>query len=299
MIPFLKPGDRVGIVAPASRFPYEELKAGLDLLQHNWQLTVIEGESVQAADGPFAGSHELRRKDLQRMLDDPTIRAVFAARGGYGCYHIVDGLDLTGFKQYPKWLVGFSDVTILHNWLTKHGYLSIHGIMPKQFGNDGVEEALHTLKQWLFGDLPTSYEVPAHPLNRLGKTGGQLTGGNLTLLVNSLCTATDLDYTDRILFIEDIDETLFSLDRMMMQLKRAGRLANLAGLVVGQFTDMQISLSMPFGKDANQIIADAVAEYTYPVCYDFPAGHVARNLALPLGRNIQLEVGAEGAMMRF
>ena len=297
--PFLRPGDTIGIVAPASRFPYEELVPGLDLLRNEWQLTVIEGESVQAKDGPFAGSDNLRRADLQRMLDNPTIRAIFAARGGYGCYRLVDSLDLTLFRQHPKWLVGFSDVTVLHSWLTNHGIQSLHGIMPKQFGNQGVEEALSTLRQWLFGSVPESYDVSSHPLNRVGQASGQLIGGNLTMLINSLSTPTDLDVKDRILFIEDIDETLFSLDRMLTQLKRAGRLANLAGLVVGQFTDMQLSLSLPFEKDANQIIAEAVSEYQYPVCFDFPAGHVARNLALPLGRMVRLEVGEAGGTIRF
>ena len=299
MIPFLKAGDTVGIVAPASRFPYEELQAGLTLLRNEWQLTVIEGESVQAVDGPFAGSDELRRADLQRMFDDPTIRAVFAARGGYGCYRIVDALDLTLFRQHPKWLVGFSDVTVLHSLLTNQGFQSLHGIMPKQFGNEGVDEALSTLKQWLFGELPTRYDVPAHLLNRSGQASGQLIGGNLTMLINSIGTPTDLDYSGKILFIEDIDETLFSLDRMMTQLKRAGRLSKLAGLVVGQFTDMQLSLNLPFGKDPNQIIAEIVAEYDYPVCFDFPAGHVPRNLALPLGRTVRLEVGEEGGKLWF
>ena len=171
--------------------------------------------------------------------------------------------------------------------------------MPKQFGNQGVEEALSTLRQWLFGSVPESYDVSSHPLNRVGQASGQLIGGNLTMLINSLSTPTDLDVKDRILFIEDIDETLFSLDRMLTQLKRAGRLANLAGLVVGQFTDMQLSLSLPFEKDANQIIAEAVSEYQYPVCFDFPAGHVARNLALPLGRMVRLEVGEAGGTIRF
>lgn len=291
--PFLAPGDTVGIVAPASRFPYEELQDGLRMLREDWQLRVIEGDSVQAADGPFAGSDTLRRDDLQRMLDNPDIKAVFAARGGYGCYRIVDRLDLTGFRQSPKWLVGFSDVTVLHSWLTGHDVVSLHGIMPKQFGNEGVAGSLSSLKQWLFGNLPAQYEIPGHPLEKQGKSDGQLIGGNLTLLINSLDTPTDLDYRNKILFIEDIDETLFSLDRMMCQLKRSGRLAELAGLVVGQFTDMQISMSLPFGKDANRIIAEAVADYDYPVCYDFPAGHVAHNLTLPLGRTVRLQVSAD------
>jgi muramoyltetrapeptide carboxypeptidase len=297
--PFLSPGDTVGVVAPASWFPYDELADGLHILRHVWQLNVIEGDSLHAIDGPFAGSDDLRRADLQRLFDDSSVRAVFAARGGYGCYRIADSLDLSGLQANPKWLVGFSDVTVLLSLLCNHGLVSLHGLMPRQFGDPDRAESLESVRQWLFGELPTHYAVPAHSLNRQGKATGPLVGGNLTLLVNSLGTPTDLDFNGKILFIEDIDETLFSLDRMMTQLRRAGRLARLAGLVVGQFTDMRANLSLPFGKDSYEIIADAVSNYDYPVLFNFPAGHVNYNLALPIGKTIELVVQKQTGCINF
>ena len=297
--PFLRPGDTVAVVAPASWFPYSELADGLHILRNVWHLNVIEGDSLHAIEGPFAGSDDLRRADLQRFFDDPAIRAVFAARGGYGCYRIADGLDLSGLKTNPKWLVGFSDVTVLLSLLYNHGLVSLHGLMPRQFGDPDRADALESLRQWLFGESPTHYVVSAHPLNRPGRARGHLVGGNLTLLNNSIDTPTDVDFNGKILFIEDVDETLFSLDRMMTQLRRAGRLAKLAGLVVGQFTDMRNNLSLPFGKDAYELIADAVEAYDYPVLFDFPAGHVIYNLALPIGRTVELAVQKKTGRINF
>ncbi len=297
--PFLRPGDTVGVVAPASWFPYEELSDGLRILRDVWQLNVIEGDSLRTVDGPFAGSDELRRTDLQRLFDDPSVKAVFAARGGYGCYRIVDQLDVTRLQQNPKWLVGFSDITVLLSLLYKHGIQSIHGLMPRQYGHPDRAESLESVRQWLFGEGPDYYAVPDHALNRVGEAEGPLVGGNLTILVNSLGTFTDIDLAGTILFIEDINETFFSVDRMMTQLRRAGRLEKLAGLVVGQFNDMRINPSLPFGKNAFEIIADAVAGYSYPVLFNFPAGHVDQNLALPIGHTIRLEVGSGSSRLVF
>ena len=286
----MRPGDTVGIVSPASWFPYEELADGLSILRDVWKLNVLEGHSLYVTDGPFAGSDDLRRADLQRFFDDSNVRAVLAARGGYGCYRIADKLDLTALRANPKWLVGFSDITVLLSLLHRSNIVSLHGLMPRQFGDPDRTESLESLRQWLFGEFPARYAVPAHLLNRLGRATGQLVGGNLTMLINSIDTSTDVEFAGKILFIEDIDETLFSLDRMMTQLRRAGRLANLAGLVVGQFTDMRENLSLPFGKDAYEIITDAVSDYTYPVLVDFPAGHVPYNLALPIGSVVEVRV---------
>jgi muramoyltetrapeptide carboxypeptidase len=297
--PFLRSGDTVGIVSPASWFPYEELADGLHILRDVWKLNVLEGQSLHATDGPFAGSDDLRRADLQRFFDNPNLRAVFAARGGYGCYRIADGLDLTGLLANPKWLVGFSDVTVLLSLLQKHGIVSLHGLMPRQFGDPDRAESLESVRQWLFGDYPTQYTIPTHSLNRPGQASGLFVGGNLTMLINSIGTPTDLDFDGKILFVEDIDETLFSLDRMMRQLRRAGRLANLAGLVVGQFTDMRSNQSLPFGMDAYEIIADVVSPYAFPVLFDFPAGHVTYNLALPIGSMVALTVEQELGQIQF
>lgn len=297
--PFLRPGDTVGVVSPASWFPYEELTDGLRILREDWQLNVIEGDSLQAKDGPFAGSDELRRADLQRLFDDPTVRAVFAARGGYGCYRLADGLDLTGLLAHPKWLIGFSDVTVLLSLLYANGIISLHGLMPRQYGLPDRTEALETVRQWLFGTPPSNYTTPAHPLNRPGQANGPLVGGNLTMLVNSLSTPTDVKFDNAVLFIEDVDETLFSLDRLVRQLHRSGRLSNLAGLVVGQFTDMRDNPSLPFGDDAYGIIAKAVSSYDYPLLFNFPVGHVPRNLALPIGQTVSLTVTDSGGTLAF
>ena len=299
MPPFLRPGDTVGLVAPASWFPYEELTEGLRILRDDWHLNVIEGDSLHVAEGPFAGSDNLRRTDIQRLFDNPDVRAILAARGGYGCYRLVDGLDMTGIRASPKWLVGFSDVTVLLSLLQKNDIVSLHGLMPRQFGDPERAASLESVRQWLFGEVPTHYSVPVHPLNRPGRAKGQLVGGNLTLLVNSIGTPTNLDFDGKILFIEDIGETLFSLDRMMTQLRRAGYLHDLAGLVVGQFTDMRTHSTLSFDKDSFGIIADAVADYSYPTLFDFPAGHVEYNLALPIGKSVELVVQKKTTRINF
>ncbi|MBD2699279.1 LD-carboxypeptidase [Spirosoma sp. BT702] len=297
--PFLRPGDTVGVVSPASWFPYDELADGLRILREDWRLNVLEGESLHAVDGPFAGSDDLRRADLQRLFDDPTVRAVFAARGGYGCYRIADGINVTALKANPKWMVGFSDITVLLSLFNQAGIVSLHGLMPRNFGGFDRAESLESLRQWLFGEPPSHYAITGHPLNRIGNVTAPLIGGNLTMLINSLGTPTDFDYAGKILFIEDIDETLFSLDRMMMQLRRSGCLTELAGLVVGQFTDMRINTSLPFGKDSYEIIADGVAAYNFPVLYNFPAGHVPYNLALPMGKEVELVVKKGNGRINF
>jgi muramoyltetrapeptide carboxypeptidase len=283
----------------ASRLDYETLEPAFHILRDQWQLEVIEGESLRSSYFQFAGDDALRTRDLQQMLDDPSIRAIFSARGGYGSYRILDRLDFTQFLKNPKWIIGFSDITVVHCHLHRMGVQSLHAIMPKLFGSEGVTDSIETLRQCLFGEPLTPYTSPAHLLNRPGSASGQLVGGNLTLLMHILGTPSDIDLTGKLLFIEDIDETLFSTDRMMIQLRRSGRLANLAGLLVGQFTDMRINDSSPFGKTANEIIAEQVAGYDYPVCFDFPVGHVARNLALPIGKIAELVVNEEGGRLKL
>ncbi|KAA9354954.1 S66 peptidase family protein [Larkinella humicola] len=297
--PFLEPGQRVGILAMASRLEYEALEPAFHTLRDQWQLEVVEGESLRSSYFQFAGDDALRTRDLQRMLDDPSIRAIFSARGGYGSYRILDRLDFTQFLKNPKWIIGFSDITVVHCHLHRMGVQSLHAIMPKLFGSEGVADSIETLRQCLFGESPTPYTSPSHRLSRPGTATGPLVGGNLTMLMHILGTPSDVDLSGKLLFIEDIDETLFSTDRMMIQLRRSGRLADLAGLLVGQFTDMRINESSPFGKTANEIIAEQVAGYNYPVCFDFPVGHVARNLALPIGKTAELVVKEEGGRLRF
>lgn len=287
-------------MAPASHAAYDKLQAAFRILRDDWGLNVLEGLSVQSRHYQFSGSDDLRRRDLQQMLDHPDVRAILAVRGGYGSYRLLDSLDFTAFLKQPKWMVGFSDITAIHCHLHRLGVQSLHAIMPKQFGDDGTTEAIESLRQWLFGEAIDPYRSPANSLNRPGMTSGQLVGGNLSLLMNMLGTPSDPDYRNKILFIEDIDETLFALDRAMCQLRRAGRLQQLAGLLVGQFTDMRLSELSPFGKTANEIIAEHVSDYAYPVCFDFPVGHVPNNLTLPVGRSAVLNVGAAaGASLTF
>jgi muramoyltetrapeptide carboxypeptidase len=295
---FLKPGDRVGVLAPASIVKYEDVVPGIRLFTEQWGLEVVEGKTLKTSFNQFSASDEDRLSDMQQMLDDPSIKAVIAARGGYGCSRIADSLNFDKFLQNPKWIVGFSDLTAFLSRTFQLGYASIHAPMAKTITCTGAELAAESLRQMLFGDMP-AYEVPAHPLNRSGHTTAQVVGGNLCLLAHMVGSATEIDTDGKILFIEDINEYLYNLDRMMIQLKRSGKLDKLAGLVVGQFTDMKDNNSPTFGKDSYQIIEEHVAEFVYPVCYDFPVGHVGDNRAMGVGMDAFLSVADDAVQLRF
>lgn len=297
--PFLRPGDTVVIVAPASPFPYEDLQDALRVMRHDWQLSVREGTYLTASVGAFAGTDAQRLADVQAAINDPSVRAIFAARGGYGSYRLVDQLDFAPLLTHPKWLVGFSDITVLLAHAQQAGIVGLHAIMSRQFRLGGTADDVETLRQWLFGDVTFPYTAPAHALDRPGTATGPLAGGNLSMLVHTLGTSSEVDWTGKLLFIEDIDETLFSLDRMMTQLRRAGKLDQLAGLLVGNFADMRDNQTTPYSKTAYEIVADAVSAYTYPVAYEWPVGHEGPNLALPVGWSAALQVGKEGSALRF
>jgi muramoyltetrapeptide carboxypeptidase len=296
--PFLKPGDKIGIVAPASVVKYEDLLPGINILRDNWGLEIVEGTTIKSAFNQFSANDADRLSDIQIMLDDPSIKAIIAARGGYGCSRIVDQIDFSGFLNSPKWIVGFSDLTAIHASIYKLGFASLHAPMVKSMTQSGAEEAAESLKNALFGTLP-QYTVTPNQLNKLGKSTGELTGGNLCIFAHLIGSQTDNDTSGKILFIEDVNEYLYNLDRMMIQLKRAGKLDNLAGLVVGQFSDMRDNSSPTFGKDAYQIIQEHVSGYTYPVCYDFPVGHVADNRAMIVGTRANLYVGSDKVTLNF
>ncbi|UOQ72616.1 S66 peptidase family protein [Hymenobacter cellulosilyticus] len=294
--PSLRPHDRVAIVSTARKVSAEEMAAAVDILR-GWQLEVVLGESTTAVHHQFAGDDELRRRDLQQQLDAPDIRAIFCARGGYGTTRIIDQLDFTGFVQHPKWIAGFSDITALHCHLLKMGYESIHGVMPFIFNQAGGEESLESLHRALFGEALT-YAVAPHPLNRPGTDSGELIGGNLTLLQNLTGTASDCPTAGRILFVEDVAEYLMNIDRMMVHLDRTGKLQNLAGLVVGHFTDSQDN-AVPFGQTAYEIIATYANKYGFPVAYGFPVGHEPQNMALICGRPARLTVSSQGTELSY
>lgn len=287
------------MVAPASPFPYDDLTNAFQVLRHDWRLNVLEGTYLQASAGAFAGTDEQRLADLQQAINDPAVRAIFAARGGYGSYRLVEKLDVTPLLTQPKWLVGFSDITVLLSHLQQTGIASLHAIMPRQFRLDDIADDIESLRQWLFGESVAPYLAQQHPLNRAGMGTGALTGGNLSLLLHTLGTSSEVDWSGKLLFIEDIDETVFSLDRMLIQLRRSGKLANLAGLLVGTFSDMRDNTTTPHGKTADELIAEAVSAYTYPVAFGFPVGHEGRNLAMPIGLPGTLVVGQEGSSLIF
>jgi muramoyltetrapeptide carboxypeptidase len=257
-------------------------------------LEVETGEHLFALHHQFAGTDAQRLADLQRALDDPETSAIICARGGYGTTRIIDELDFTAFLRQPKWLVGYSDITTLHLHLHRLGVESLHATMPLLFDRD-TPFSIGSLRNLLFGG-EIAYRVTPHALNRPGEGSGVLVGGNLALLVSNVGTASDVDTAGKVLFLEDINEYLYSIDRMMVQLKRTGKVAGLAGLVVGHFSDSKDN-DIPFGKDPHEIVADAVREYGFPVCYGFPVGHEPENWAMPCGRTVHLAVGPDGATL--
>lgn len=283
--PYLKKGDTIGIIACARKISREEMDPVIEILK-GWGLKVELGKNLFNGDCQFSGTDAERAEDLQTMLNDASIKAVISARGGYGTMRIIDKIDFTAFQKNPKWLVGYSDITVLHSHIHTLGIETLHATMPINFHKDA--EALETLRKALFGEK-IKYEISSHPLNRIGIAEGELVGGNLSLLYALAGSVSDIDTTGKILFIEDLDEYLYHIDRMMMNLKRSGKLSHLAGLVVGGMSDMKDN-AIPFGKTAEEIILDAVKEYNYPVCFHFPAGHIDKNLALYLGRKAKLEV---------
>jgi muramoyltetrapeptide carboxypeptidase len=262
-------------------------------LLESWGLEVILGETVTASYHQFAGDDELRARDMQRFLDDDSIKAIIAARGGYGTIRIIDKLDFSHFAKNPKWLVGFSDITVLHSHIWANYRLqTIHGQMPVTIP-DASATSLKTLKSALFGQA-VAYDFKSHEENRAGNAEGILIGGNLTLLIAMLGSASDYSYDGKILFIEDVGEYLYSTDRMLRTLKRAGKLAKLAGLIVGGFTEVKDN-DIPFGQSIEEIVMEVVQEYDYPVCFEFPAGHIPDNRALIFGRVLHLSVQAHHA----
>ena len=287
--PYLKKGDRIAIVSPARKITAAEVEPAIRMFRA-WGLEVVEGEHLYASWSQFAGSDEQRSSDLQQMLDDDSIRAISCSRGGYGTVRIIDRLDFTRFVQNPKWIIGYSDVTVLHSHIHRHfGIETLHAIMPLNFKDkcDG-NPSINTLKKALFGK-ELKYVLPADLHNRMGSAKGQLVGGNLSILYSLTNTRSDISTNGKILFLEDLDEYLYHIDRMMMNLRRSGKLEGLAGLIVGGMTKMQDN-EEPFNKTAIEIISEAVEDYPYPVCYNFPAGHLDDNRALILGREVTFEV---------
>lgn len=289
---YLKKGDRIAIVSPARKISPAEVETAINIFK-SWELEVVLGDHLYASYNQFAGSDEQRLSDFQQMLDDDSIRAIICSRGGYGTVRIIDNLDFTRFQQIPKWIVGYSDVTVLHSHIHEHfGVETLHAVMPINFKDkcDGNPSVI-TLKKALFGK-GLAYHFAGERYNRKGACKGPLVGGNLSILYSLTNTGSDIKTNGKILFIEDIDEYLYHIDRMMMNLRRSGKLEGLAGLLVGAMTRIHDN-DVPFNKTAYEIIAEAVEDYPYPVCYNFPAGHIEDNRALILGREVSLDISEE------
>ncbi len=291
--PYLKKGDIIGMVAPAGFMSIEKMQSCIETLDA-WGYTVQLGTTTHSqSQNYFSGSDDERLVDLQLMLDNPDVRAIMCARGGYGMSRIIDQIDFKQFCKHPKWIIGFSDITVLHAHLYAHMKMaSLHAPMANAF-NDGASENqyVRSLKDALEGQS-SHYECLPHPLNRLGHVKGELVGGNLSLLVHVIGTPSDIKTKNRILFLEDVGEYLYQIDRMMIQLKRSGKLDKLAGLIIGGFTEIK-DTERPFGGTAEDIISQHVQEFDYPVCFGFPVSHVQENYALKMGTKYQLKVGNE------
>jgi muramoyltetrapeptide carboxypeptidase len=295
MPPYLKKGDKVAITCPAKKLPIPMIDA-INLLT-GWGLEVVLGDTVAASYHQFAGDDAFRAADLQRFISDDSIKAIICARGGYGTIRMVDLVNFIPLQTNPKWLVGFSDITLLHaHVIANYRLPCIHGQMPLNIP-DASAYSLETLRLALFGE-ELSYQLNPNTLNRAGECCGMLIGGNLSLLLAISGSVSDMNYDGKILFIEDVGEYLYAVDRMLRALERAGKLKNLAGLIVGAFTDLKDN-DIPFGQTLPEIVMDVVAEYDYPVCFDFPAGHIPNNCSLVLGKKLNLLVTHNGVNINY
>lgn len=283
----LHKGDTIGLVAPARKISKKELAPAVKIIESRGYKTVL-GKHLFDSAGQFAGDDASRIEDFSEMILNPEIKAIMAVRGGYGSVRIVDALPLAALPTQPKWIVGYSDITVFHGYINNMSVQTLHGSMPINFATN-TREALDSLFDVLEGKLP-KYTFENHPFNRRGKVHGTLIGGNLSVLYSLLGSTSFPKAANHILFLEDLDEYLYHVDRMMIALKRTGFLSKLSGLVVGAMTEMHDN-SVPFGKTAEGIIREAVDEYHFPVAFNFPAGHIPDNRALIIGGTVELESG--------
>lgn len=286
----LQKGDKIGIVSPAGKIDSEKVGIAVSRLEKVGYKIVL-GKHVFDECNMFAGKDIDRLQDFQLMLDDPEIKAILCARGGYGSVRILEHLDFDLFIRKPKWIIGFSDITVFHSYLNNIlGVESLHATMPINFPLEDINtKSVTTLLDSISGTF-SDYQIPSHKLNRSGMADGELVGGNLSILYSLRGTVMDFDTLDRILFIEDVGEELYHLDRMMRNLKMGGKLSELQGLIVGGMSEMKVG-NPNFGKSAYEIIYEAIEHYNYPVVFNFPAGHIEENWAMPFGRSIQIDVG--------
>jgi len=301
--PYLKTGDTIGIISPSGYMSLTEIMPSVQLIQ-NWGFKVEIGDNTGKKDFIYGGTDEERVADLQQMLDNPNIKAVMCARGGYGLVRIIDRLDFRKFKKNPKWIVGFSDITALHCHINRNfGIATLHSKMCNSFPNDWAKAddiqiaTIQSIRQALMGEN-IDYSSPAVAQNRQGTAEAILTGGNLSLITTLSGTPSDLDTDGKILFVEDTHEYLYNIDRMFWNLKQTGKLSHLAGLIIGGFQLTPDIEGEEFGRTIYDIVTEKVKDYDYPVCFDFPVGHQKNNFALKCGVQHVLEVSTDGSTLK-
>jgi muramoyltetrapeptide carboxypeptidase len=294
--PYLNIGDSIAIVSTARKISKQEIQPAIKLI-NKWGLKYELGITIDNEENQFAGSDRTRTRDLQLMIDDPNIKAIWCARGGYGTVRIIDRLDFSGFNKNPKWIIGYSDVTVLHSHLHLMDVETIHAQMPLEIEKRS-QQTSESLRRFLFGEHNDIVVRSEHKLNKTGNASGILVGGNLSILYSLCGSESSISTKGKILFIEDLDEYLYHIDRMMYNLKRNFMLDDLAGLIVGGMSNMNDN-TVPFGKKAEEIILEVVSEYDYPVCFQFPAGHIHDNRAMILGRMVNLSVKQDSIRLQF
>ena len=296
--PYLKKGDTVGLTCPAGYMEAEKAQTCIHTLQ-SWGYEVMVGKTLGSNSKTyFSGTDEMRRNEFQAMLDDTNIKAILCGRGGYGVSRIIDQLDFTTFKKHPKWIIGFSDVTVFLSHLNrKLKVAALHAPMAAAFNDKQADkEYVQSLRKALKG-AKANYTCKPHAFNKAGACTAELVGGNLAMIAHLIGSPSMYNVNNKILFIEDIGEYIYNIDRMLIQLKRAGVLSKLSGLMIGKFSDTQPTVR-PFGQNVYQLIQSHIAEYDYPVCYNFPVSHEKENIALKVGVVHQLKITSNKVSLR-
>ena len=298
--PYLKAGDTVAIVAPSGILKEKEgeVQKAIELLK-SWNLVAVVGDHVFNQANHFAGTDDERCEDFQKAMDDPKISAIWCARGGYGAVRILDKLNFTKFKQHPKWLIGYSDITALHNQFHNEGFETIHAMMCTSLSDEmpEIEETVETFKKAIFGNQLT-YTLEGTDYNRVGQVTAPLVGGNLTMLHTMLGSKTSIDTSGAILFIEEIGEYKYHIDRMLQSLKRAGYFDNCKGVIVGDMSKLRVNTTL-WGTSIEQLVLDALSDYDFPIAFNMHAGHEKDNRAMILGRTVELNVGKDQSTLVF
>lgn len=286
-------GDSIGIISTARKITRKELRPAVEILE-SWGLKVIFGKFLYEENNQFSGTVDQRVVDLQNMINDSSIKAVLFARGGYGTVQVIEKVNFSKLRKNPKWIIGYSDITVLHSHLHQLGFATLHATMPINFSKNS-KASLLSIKQAIF-QVGNIIESTPHQFNRLGKVQSEVVGGNLSVLYSLLGSRSDLDPSGKILFIEDLDEYLYHIDRMVINMKRNGKFENLKAMIIGGMTDMNDN-PIPFGKNAEEIILTYTEEYTFPICFGFPSGHLDDNRALILGVASELDINENGVSL--